>query len=155
MARKVKPKKKKNDVSFISPSRLKRIPGKSRQYAVINPLKGEPKTLSRRQAEKILKRTPRRDARIINKKLDAYYSLLDSYIQKEAEKGNKIGRGKARESAEMKQLVKDLRKGAKLKKTYKKMEGEKLIYEALKKTKRGDKVIWGDEGMVSISQGQL
>lgn len=137
----------------MSKSRLRRIPGKARRYRDSK----SGKEYSRRQAEKIIGRQPRKNHIAVKNKIDRYYHLLDDYIEKQIQQGKmtrtKKGgtkglRGKARESDEMKNILKDLKEGAKLKGKGKIKEGNKKILKALKKTTRrdgiDDKVIPGE-----------
>lgn len=113
-------------ISATVRKRLKKLPGSARSY--LDPKTG--KTYSRRQYEKNRNdRQPRKNKQIIDRKYRQYQQLLDSYIGKQLQKGKKLTKKQARESDEMKQLIKDLHS-----------KDPQRKKRALEKTLRGDKV---------------
>jgi hypothetical protein len=93
------------------------------------------KIVSRRQRDKISKAIPK-DVRIRHKQ--SFDTLRKSYVAKQAQKGKIITIRKSGLSDEFTKIVKDLKKGAKLKREGKTAEGNTLIRRALQKTTRRD-----------------
>ncbi len=88
---------------------FQRLPGKARRFVDLE----SGKEYSRREHDALVGRQTRKNASAIRHKQRLYYSLLDSYIDKKNEKLKKgekpLTRGKARQSDEMKKIVKDLK----------------------------------------------
>lgn len=84
--------------------RLKKLPGKARQY--YDPK--TKKTYSRRQFEKGRVKVPRKNAPEITRKYQKYLTIRDIYISSQAGKGKHLSKKQAMESKKLKKLIKDL-----------------------------------------------
>lgn len=132
MARKKAPSK---GLSATVRKRLQKLPGKQRSYL-------DPKTgsiFSRRQYEKGRVKIPRKNAPAITRKYRQYQQILDSYIAKQQLDGKKLNKKEARESLEMKKIIKDLHSKNKQKQ-----------FRALQKTMRGAKIVEKDGLLQSL-----
>ena len=119
---------------------LVRIPGSARRYKD----KKTGKQYSRYSATKILKEQGKIKQKLVSlktkRRFKTYISLRNDYISKLQQKGKFVSVRQAMNSDELKQILKDLKKGANLRKQGKKIEGDRLIKAALKKTTRRDGV---------------
>lgn len=98
------------------------------------------KIVSRRQRDKQVKAIPKIIRVSMTRQNDA---LVQSYMDKLAQKGKTITKRKANLSPAYTGIVRDLRRGAKLRRSAKpedRFKGNELIREALEKTTRRDKV---------------
>lgn len=115
---------------------LVRIKGSARRYKDIN----TGVEYSRHAATKILKKQGKIKPRIQSyksvSKFKMYLGLRDDYIAKKLQEGKSISVRQAMQSDELKNIVKDLQKGYRLKQQGKISEGNKMMLKALKKTTR-------------------
>lgn len=93
------------------------------------------KIYTRRQRDKLAKSIPKTTRVHYRNK---YELLRESYIAKQAQKGNKITKRQAGLGPTLTKIIKDLDKGARLRKQGKKEQGDTLIRRALQKTTRRD-----------------
>lgn len=95
----------------------------------------------KRVVKKVIVKRPKANLRAFQGHIARYHSLVRDFQEKrKKQRKKKLSYRDAMQSSEMKQLLKDLHKGARLKAQGKISEGNALLLKALKKTTRRDGV---------------
>lgn len=94
----------KQPLSATTRKRLKKLPGKARQY--LDPKTGN--VYSRRQFEKGRQRPQRKNKQAVDNKYRHYLQVRDRYISSQKRMGKVVSKRAAMNSAELKKVVKDL-----------------------------------------------